>query len=43
MNEYILEISFMERLRIVCEVSDGMKYFVVMKVCKYWVKIVIEK
>ena len=43
MNEYTLEISFTERLRIACEVSDGMKHLAAMKVCKHRAKTVIEK
>ena len=32
MNEYTLEISSAERLRIACEVSDGMKHLGKMRV-----------
>ena len=32
MNEYKLDISYGERLRIACDVSDGMKHLATMKV-----------
>lgn len=32
MNEYSLDISSAERVRIACDVSDGMKHLATMKV-----------
>ena len=32
MNEYILDISSAERVRIACDVSDGMKHLATMRV-----------
>ena len=43
MNEYSLEISSAERLRIASDVSSGMKHLAAMKVCKHQATTVIEK
>ena len=35
MNEYTLEIGSSERLRIACDVSDGMNHLATMKVIRH--------
>jgi len=37
MNKYSLDISFAERLRIACDVAEGMKHLATMRVrCKFF-------